>query len=126
MPRPKLDERKRRTRTIGVRVSPEEFDEARKKAVGAHLSIGKLTRRLLLGQVVQPVVAAGRFSVEERRELHRIGINLNQAVRALSQAAKVLRGGNVTEITRLARQIRKTALRISEQVVPPEGGGAGT
>ena len=126
MARPKLEQEKRRTRTIGVRVSPEEFDQVRRKADAAQMSVGTLARQLLLGCLVQPVVAAGRFSAAEGRELHRVGINLNQSVRALNQAAKVLRGGNVTEITRLARQIRKTALRISEQVVPPEGGGAGT
>ena len=122
MGRPRLDDGTRRERTIGVRVSSAEFDQVHKKAVAAKLSVGKWTRLLWAGHVVRPVVVPGKFSVAERRELRRIGLNLNQAVRALAQAVKDRRGRNVPKLTRLARQIRKTALRISERVDPPANG----
>ena len=119
MARPKLEDGTRRERTIGVRVSPAEFDQVHKKAAAAKLSVGKWTRQMWSGRAVRPVFMPGRIGVEERRELRRMGANLNQAVRALNQAVKDRRGRNVPKLTRLARQIRKTALRISERVDPP-------
>lgn len=119
MARPKLEEGKRRDHTIGVRVSSQERDEVHKKAAGTKLTVGELTRQLWSGHVVRPAIDRGRFSAEERRDLRRIGVNLNQAVRALAQAVKDRRGRNVPKLTRLARQIRKTALRVSERVDPP-------
>lgn len=119
MGRPKLEDGQRRDRTVGVRVSAEQLDQVHKTAAAANLSVGELTRQLWSRAVVRPIVVSGRFSVEERRELRRMGVNLNQSVRALNQVVKDRRGRNVPKLTRLARQIRKTALRISERVDPP-------
>ena len=122
MGRPKLEDGRRRDHTVGVRVSSEEHAEVHKKAAAAGLSVGKWTRQLWSGHVVRRVVVRGRFSVEERRDLRRMGSNLNQAVRALNRAVKDRRGRNVHKLTRLARQIRRTAMRISERVDPPANG----
>ena len=123
MGRPKLEDGQRRDYTIGVRVSAEEFDQVRKTAAAAGLSVGKLTRQLWSGHIVRPVVVPGKFNVEERRELRRIGVNLNQSVRRLARAVQLFRGrrrGIRRMIERLAHEIHETALRISEQVDPPE------
>ena len=128
MARPRLKDEERRDHTIGVRVSSEERDQVYKKAAEARLSVGKLTRQLWSGHVVRRVVVHGRFSVEERRELRCIGVNLNQAVRALAQAVRAPhgQGRHIPKIKRLARQIRKTALSISERVDPPADSGTRT
>lgn len=118
MGRPKLEDGQRRDHTVGVRVSAEERDQVHKTAAAANLSVGEFTRQLWSRAVVRPIVVSGRFSVEERRDLRRMGVNLNQAVRALNQVVKDRRARNA-KLTRLARQIRKTALRISERVDPP-------
>ena len=124
MGRPKLEDGQRRDYTIGVRVSSEERDRVHKKAAAAELSIGQFTRQLWSGHVVRPVVVPGRFSVEERRALRRIGVNLNQAVRRLSLAVNVFKGRRrgIRRIERLAHEIHEAALRISERVDPPEDG----
>ena len=128
MGRPRLEDGKRRERTIGVRVSPAEFEQVHKKAAAAKLSVGKLTRQLWFGHVVRPVVVPGKFNVEERRELRRIGVNLNQPVRRLARAVHVFKGRRrgIRRIERLAHEIHETAVRISEQVDPPEESGTGT
>ena len=124
MGRPKLTDETRRDRTIGVRVSRAEFDQVHKKAAAAGLSVGKLTRQLWSGHVVRPVVVPGRFSVRERQELRRIGVNINQAVRRLARSVHLFTGRHrgIRRIERLAHEIHETALRISEQVDPPEDG----
>ena len=128
MGRPRLDDGTRRERTIGVRVSAEEFDQVHKTAAAAGLSIGKLTRQLWSGHIVRPVVVPGKFDAAERRELRRIGVNLNQSVRRLARALQLFRGRRrgFRRIERLAHEIHDTALRISERVDPPEDSGTRT
>ena len=70
MARPRLDEQERRAQTVGMRVTAAEAAELRERAQAARLSMGAYLRRQALGQRVR--IAA------ERRELNRIGVNLNQ------------------------------------------------
>ena len=87
MARPRLGEAERRTRTIGVRVTEAEETELRERAQAARLSMGAYLRRRALGQRVRLGAAELRLGAAELRELNRIGVNLNQMVRAMNSGA---------------------------------------
>ena len=86
MARPRLGESERRRRTIGVRVTEAEAEELQERAQAARLSMGAYLRRRALGQRVRSA-AELRLGAAELRELNRIGVNLNQMVRALNSGA---------------------------------------
>ena len=86
MARPRLVESERRRRTIGVRVTEAEETELRERAQAARLSLGAYLRRRALGQRVRSTVER-RLGAAERRELNRIGVNLNQMARTLNSGA---------------------------------------
>ena len=72
MSRPSLPPVQRRTRTVGVRVSRQEWDTLVARATAAGQRPTAYIR-----------AAAAAASVEDRRELRRIGNNLNQVARQL-------------------------------------------
>ena len=86
MARPRLGEKERRTRTVGVRVTEAEAAELQERAQAARLSMGAYLRRRALGQRVRSAVER-RLGAAELRELNRIGVNLNQMARALNSGA---------------------------------------
>ena len=79
-------EEKRRTRTVGVRLTAGEAEALGEQARAARLSLGAYVRRRALGQRVR-VVEERRLGAEELRELNRIGVNLNQMARAMNAGA---------------------------------------
>ena len=86
MARPRLGEKERRTRTVGVRVTEAEAEELQERAQAARLSVGAYLRRRGLGQRVR-MAARRRLGAELLRELNRIGVNLNQMARAMNAGA---------------------------------------
>ena len=86
MARPRLGDKQRRRRTVGVRVTEAEAEELRDRAQAARLSVGSYLRRRALGQRVR-MVAEQRLGAEELRELNRIGVNLNQMARAMNSGS---------------------------------------
>ena len=71
--RPRLDAAKKRTVAVMVRFSPEEIQEIDRKASAAALRRAAFCRRVLVGVRIRSQV-----DQETRRELNRIGVNLNQ------------------------------------------------
>ena len=83
MARPRLAVSDRRTRTIGVRLTSSEADDLAARAAAAGLTTAAYVRRAALGRRIRSA-AMLRLSVEDRLELGRIGVNLNQVARAMN------------------------------------------
>ena len=83
MSRPSLPPVQRRTRTLGVRLSAHEWDTLVARAAAAGQRPTAYVRAAALASSRPARVAAEVASVEERRELRRIGNNLNQVARKL-------------------------------------------
>ena len=86
MARPRKPEAELRSRTIGVRVNTAEAAEIAERAGAARMTMGGYLRRRALGQPVREAVVH-RLGTQERVELHRLGVNLNQIARALNSGA---------------------------------------
>ena len=106
MARPRLDEQKRRARTVGVRVTEAEETELRERAQAARLSMGAYLRRRALGQRVRSAVER-RLGAAELRELNRIGVNLNQMARALNSGAVSSPAETQEEVERVGELVAK-------------------
>lgn len=74
--RPKKPPEKRRTKSLGVSLSPEEKRELEERAEAFDLSQSEYMRRRALGRPIQP-----ERDRKTRAELRRIGNNLNQIVK---------------------------------------------
>ena len=83
MSRPSLPPVQRRSRTVGVRVSRPEWDTLVARAAAAGQRPSAYIRAAALARVRPAREAAEVASVEDRRELRRIGNNLNQVARQL-------------------------------------------
>ena len=83
MSRPSLPAVQRRTRTLGVRLSAHEWDTLVARAAAAGQRPTAYIRAAALARSRPAREAAEVASVEERRELRRIGNNLNQVARKL-------------------------------------------
>ena len=103
MARPRLKDWQRRTRTIGVRVTEAEAEALAEKALAARLSVGAYLRRRGLRRRV-PDVQERRLAAEDRRELNRLGVNLNQITR-------LMHSGRV-----VSPQLRATVERVAQLV----------
>lgn len=82
--RPKLDPAKKRSAQLHVLLTPAERDRVKEWAESTGLSVSDYVRRRTLGKPVAPLVDA-----VARRELNRIGNNLNQVARAANGAGQV-------------------------------------
>jgi hypothetical protein len=74
--RPKKPPEKRRTKSLGVSLSPEEKQELEERAEAHGLSQSEYMRRRAFGRPIQP-----KSDQKTRVELRRIGNNLNQVAR---------------------------------------------
>ena len=83
MSRPSLPPVQRRTRTMGVRLRDDEWQALVSRAAAAGQRPTAYVRDLALTSSRPSRAAAEVASAEERRELRRIGANLNQVARQL-------------------------------------------
>ena len=93
MGRPPLSADRRRTKRLGVRVSASEWRVIVARATRAGVRPTSFVREAALSAPARSREAADDVAtVEERRELRRIGVNLNQVARRLNagQDADVL------------------------------------
>lgn len=74
--RPKKPPEKRRTKSLGVSLSPEEKRELEERAEAHGMSQSEYMRRRAFGRHIQP-----KSDQKTRVELRRIGNNLNQIAR---------------------------------------------
>ena len=112
MARPRLNPAERRTRQINVRVTEAEAAALAEQAGRARLTVAAYLRRRGLRR---PVRAAPerRLAAEDRRELNRIGVNLNQMTRLMHSGRAVHPG--------LREAVERVAALV--ETVLDEGGG---
>lgn len=114
MARPKIAPEARRTATIGVRVSPAEYAALREKAAALGLTPAQWLRAAALARRLPPPPAA-RVNLDTYRELARIGVNLNQAVRELH-------AGDGAGLSReILTGLLQTVLTVQRQVIGGNG-----
>ncbi len=93
MGRPQLSADRRRTRQLGVRLSASEWRVIKARAARAGVRPAAFVREAALSAPGRSTSSSADVAtVEERRELRRIGANLNQVARRLNagQDADVL------------------------------------
>ena len=88
MARPRLNPAERRTRQINVRVTEAEAVALAEQAGRARLTVAAYLRRRGLRRRVRAATER-RLAAEDRRELNRIGVNLNQMVRLMHSGRAV-------------------------------------
>lgn len=107
--RPRLDPEAVRSQTIGVRVSPTEFEALQVKAAVLGLTPAHYLREAALKRRLPdpPVPAVNR---EQYAELARLAANLNQLTRLANEGASV----TVTEahLQRLAGEVNRLRLAL--------------
>lgn len=116
MSRPRLDPAARRTVTLGIRCTPTERDQVRAAATAAGITSAAFARRVLLAAATdrrRPDIRSSPLHPEVRRELGRLGNNLNQVARALNSA----RGMPPAKLTALSEELGDviTELRLELQ-----------
>jgi len=84
MARPQLPADRRRTKRLGVRVSAAEWRVIEALASRAGVRPTSFVREAALSSSGRPASPPDVATVEERRELRRIGANLNQVARHLN------------------------------------------
>ena len=82
MARPRMNPAARRTRQINVRVTAAEAAALAEHAGRARLTVSAYLRRRGLRRRVRAVTER-RLAAADRRELNRIGVNLNQITRLM-------------------------------------------
>ncbi len=114
MARPKIAPEALRSATIGVRVSPAEYEALREKAAALRLTPAQWLREAALSRRLPPPPVPP-VNLETYRELGKIGGNLNQI------AARLNAGGTapelaaaVGELAALVRRVRLEALGATE------------
>jgi hypothetical protein len=86
MPKPKKPKSLERNHIFNVRLSDDELDKMRSKAKEARLTASELVRKIVLGCPLPKPIC--RVEFDTYRELQRIGINLNQLIKAINIAQK--------------------------------------
>jgi Bacterial mobilisation protein (MobC) len=107
--RPKGDPAALRTATIGVRVSPSEYDALRGKAALMHMTPAQWLREAALARrLPSPPVAA--INREHYVELARLAANLNQLARLANEGNRVTVADGLLE--RMASETRRLRLAL--------------
>ena len=88
MSRPKKDPTDRRTEQVNLRLSPVELARLSEKADRASTNVTAFVRAAALGRPV-PVRETGSLAFEDRQELRRIGVNLNQIAKRMNEYKSV-------------------------------------
>lgn len=92
MSRPRLDPAARRTVTLGIRCTPTERSQVRAAAAAEGITSAAFARRVLLAAATDRRrldIRPSSLHPEVRRELGRLGNNLNQIARALNSAREM-------------------------------------
>lgn len=118
MGRPKISADKLRTATIGVRVSPAEYDQLRTKAAAMGMTPAQWLRSAALDRRLPPPPAPA-VNMETYRELSRIGVNLNQVVARINagaghQVPAKLPPEITAELLRLVKTVQLQVLGVAE------------
>ena len=108
MGRPQLEADRRRTKRLGVRVSAAEWRLIETRAARAGVRPTSFLREAALSSPARSPSSVDLATVEERRELRRIGANLNQVARHLNagrdaEVLSVLRELNEWIVGRVSR-----------------------
>ena len=88
MARPRMNPAARRTRQINVRVTEAEAAALAEQASSSRLTVAAYLRRRGLRRRVR-ALRERRLAAEDRRELNRIGVNLNQMTRLMHSGRAV-------------------------------------
>ncbi len=112
MARPRMSPAERRTRQINVRVTEAEAEHLRQLASSARLTVSAYLCRRGLRRRVRAVTER-RLAAEDRRELNRIGVNLNQITRLMHSGRAVHPG--------LRAAVERAAALV--ETILDEGGG---
>ena len=101
---------------VEFKVSPAERDQLRELARHAGISVSEYLRRRAFGLPVVPLVEAVERR-EARRELGRLGTNLNQLVRRANEAAPLLPPDRAAAVEGVIGEVRDTlaALRAASE-----------
>jgi hypothetical protein len=86
MPKSKKPKSIERNHIFNVRLSDDELDKMRSKAKEARLTASELVRTIVLDRPLPKPIC--RVEFDTYRELQRIGINLNQLIKAINLANK--------------------------------------
>ncbi|WP_424973331.1 plasmid mobilization protein [Dinoroseobacter sp. S76] len=89
MARPKIDPALRRTAQVNVGLSPTELATIKAKADRAGTNVTAFIRASAVGKTVTVQETTGP-GFEDRQELRRIGVNLNQIAKALNARQEAL------------------------------------
>ena len=101
--RPRKDPADRRSKTHGLRLSPNEKAELEGRAERAGLSLSEYIRRRALGKPVKTAVEE-----EAVRQMQRVGVNLNQLVkRAHQQGVEAVEGQALSVVRDLREVVKK-------------------
>ena len=84
MGRPQLEAGRRRTKQLGVRLSASEWRVIESRSARAGVRPAAFLREAALSSPGRSPSSVDVATVEERRELRRIGANLNQVARHLN------------------------------------------
>ena len=115
MARPRLPASLRRTRQINLRVTEAEARTLAGHAEASRLTVPAYLRRRGLRRPA-PATAVAELPPELRRELNKIGVNLNQLTRLAHQGRYRPRGGRA-----VADRLERAAAWI-ETILDPGGG----
>lgn len=101
--RPRKDPADRRSKTHGLRLSPNEKAELEERAERAGLSLSEYIRRRALGKPVKTAV-----DEEAVRQMQRVGVNLNQiAKRAHQQGVGAVKEEALSVVEELKKVVKK-------------------
>ena len=92
---------------VEFKVSPAERDRLRELAGRAGVSVSEYLRRRAFGLPVVPLVEAVERR-QARRELSRLGTNLNQIVRRANEVAQLLPADRAAAVEAVVGEVRDT------------------
>ncbi|MBO3458483.1 MobC family plasmid mobilization relaxosome protein [Aetokthonos hydrillicola Thurmond2011] len=112
--------------THPVRFAADEYEQLKKKAYEARVSIGEFIRRAALRRRVVEPPPPPQLNWKLYEELNAIGVNLNQIAKAANRAAKSGQDVNINVeqlqnlVESLYTSIRETQMQLLECGVPDD------
>ncbi len=106
--------------THPVRFAADEYEQLKKKAYEARVSIGEFIRRAALRRRVVELRPPPQLNWKLYEELQAIGVNLNQIAKAVNTAVKIGQEVNIDKeqlqklVESLGASIRETQMQLLE------------